>query len=162
MACERACIQWQWLTARHIVCVYGLLQAACALYPVDGAFLDNVAHEVRAKRSHGGAEQWSLTHMHTLRLQTVDNIRRLRSHPSIVVWSGNNENEAAVATDWYGTKDHTPLYSAMYGELYFGTVFAYVRTALPACLRAPVATRAAFLVNKQPHMVRDKQEFVHG
>jgi beta-galactosidase/beta-glucuronidase len=24
-------------------------------------------------------------------------------HPSIVVWSGNNENEAALAENWYGT-----------------------------------------------------------
>lgn len=28
-------------------------------------------------------------------------VRRLKSHPSVVIWSGNNENEAALATDWF-------------------------------------------------------------
>lgn len=40
---------------------------ACAAYPGDQAFLDNVAVEVR------------------------ENIRRLRDHPSIITWCGNNE-----------------------------------------------------------------------
>ncbi|KAI1887421.1 hypothetical protein AGOR_G00190120 [Albula goreensis] len=51
---------------------------ACALYPTDADFIDTVREEV--------------THQ----------VRRLKSHPSIVVWSGNNENEAAIATDWFG------------------------------------------------------------
>lgn len=28
-------------------------------------------------------------------------VQRLKSHPSIIIWSGNNENEAALATDWF-------------------------------------------------------------
>lgn len=42
---------------------------ACAFYPADPAFLDSVEMELR------------------------DNIRRLRIHPSIVMWNGNNEVE---------------------------------------------------------------------
>jgi beta-mannosidase len=28
-------------------------------------------------------------------------VKRLQHHPSIVLWSGNNENEAAIAQNWY-------------------------------------------------------------
>src|SRR4029079_4660195 len=44
---------------------------ACSMYPGDRAFLDNVRHEA------------------------IDNVKRLRNHPSIVVWVGNNEIETA-------------------------------------------------------------------
>lgn len=51
---------------------------ACALYPTTSKFLNNVNEEVKHQ------------------------IRRLASHPSIVLWSGNNENEASLyATTWY-------------------------------------------------------------
>ncbi|XP_030046616.1 beta-mannosidase [Microcaecilia unicolor] len=50
---------------------------ACALYPTDPSFLESVRAEV--------------THQ----------VRRLRSHPSIILWSGNNENEAALAKGWF-------------------------------------------------------------
>jgi beta-mannosidase len=29
-------------------------------------------------------------------------VKRLQSHPSIVLWAGNNENEVAIAENWYG------------------------------------------------------------
>lgn len=41
---------------------------ACSMYPGDSAFLDNVKNEL------------------------IDNIKRLRNHPSIALWCGNNEN----------------------------------------------------------------------
>jgi len=41
---------------------------ACAMYPGDQAFLDNVKQEA------------------------IDNVKRLRQHPSIALWCGNNEN----------------------------------------------------------------------
>jgi beta-mannosidase len=46
---------------------------ACAMFPGDAAFQDNVKHEA------------------------TDNIKRLRNHPSIALWCGNNEILAA----WY-------------------------------------------------------------
>lgn len=42
---------------------------ACAMYPGDEAFLENVKQEV------------------------VDNVTRLQNHPSIALWCGNNEND---------------------------------------------------------------------
>ncbi|UJR18127.1 hypothetical protein I4U23_005027 [Adineta vaga] len=50
---------------------------ACSLYPVDDEFLVNVHDEV------------------------IYQVKRLQSHSSIVLWSGNNENEQAVALNWY-------------------------------------------------------------
>ena len=55
---------------------------ACSMYPGDKAFLDNVKHEA------------------------IDNVKRLRNHPSIVIWVGNNEIETAWAH--WGWKDKLP------------------------------------------------------
>ena len=55
---------------------------ACSMYPGDAAFLDNVKHEA------------------------IDNVKRLRNHPSIVIWVGNNEIESAW-THW-GWKEKLP------------------------------------------------------
>ena len=55
---------------------------ACSMYPGDKAFLDNVRHEA------------------------IDNVKRLRNHPSIVIWVGNNEIETAWAH--WGWKDKLP------------------------------------------------------
>lgn len=55
---------------------------ACSMYPGDKAFLDNVRHEA------------------------IDNVKRLRNHPSIVLWCGNNEIETAW-THW-GWKERLP------------------------------------------------------
>lgn len=58
---------------------YGILvwqdfMFACSLYPAEGEWLENVRQEA------------------------IDNVRRLRNHPCIAIWCGNNEcNEA-----WYG------------------------------------------------------------
>ncbi len=54
----------------------------CSLYPGDQAFLDNVRQEA------------------------IDNVKRLRNHPSIVIWVGNNEIELA----WFrwGWKQQLP------------------------------------------------------
>jgi beta-mannosidase len=58
---------------------------ACSMYPGDKAFLDNVRGEV------------------------VDNVKRLRDHPSIVIWVGNNEIETAWQ-HWGGWKDKNPSF----------------------------------------------------
>ncbi len=54
----------------------------CSLYPGDQAFLDSVRHEAN------------------------DNVKRLRDHPSIVIWVGNNEIESG----WFhwGWKEKLP------------------------------------------------------
>ena len=44
---------------------------ACSMYPGDAAFVENVRQEA------------------------IENVRRLRNHPSLALWAGNNEIEAA-------------------------------------------------------------------
>ena len=56
---------------------------ACSMYPGDRDFLENVRHEI------------------------TDNVKRLRDHPSIVIWVGNNEIETAWQ-HWGGWKDKNP------------------------------------------------------
>lgn len=58
---------------------YGILiwhdfMFACSLYPADDEFLANVREEA------------------------IENVKRLRNHPCMAVWCGNNENQDA----WYG------------------------------------------------------------
>ncbi|XP_069341566.1 beta-mannosidase isoform X1 [Eulemur rufifrons] len=50
---------------------------ACALYPTDPGFMESVRAEV------------------------ANQLRRLKSHPSVIIWSGNNENEAALSMNWF-------------------------------------------------------------
>ena len=68
-------------------------------YPVDDAFLSNVHDEV------------------------IYQVKRLQSHPSIVIWAGNNENEAAVAQNWYQIPaDQMNRTKDEYRKLYIDTV----------------------------------------
>ncbi|XP_048189499.1 beta-mannosidase [Perognathus longimembris pacificus] len=68
---------------------------ACALYPTEEDFLNSVRAEV--------------THQ----------IKRLKSHPSIILWSGNNENEVALMMNWYSINaSHLHTYIEDYVTLY--------------------------------------------
>ena len=60
------------LASRLGLMVWQEMIFACALYPRNSAFLGLVDREVR------------------------EQVSRLATHPSIVVWGGNNENEAAL------------------------------------------------------------------
>eukprot|EP00898_Chlorokybus_atmophyticus_P005444 jgi/Chlat1/5900/Chrsp4S06244 len=72
---------------------------ACSMYPADEAFLTTVAAEVE------------------------DQVLRLQHHPSIVVWSGNNENEDALAKNWWNmTKINHSRYEDDYRSLYVATI----------------------------------------
>ncbi|XP_066254951.1 beta-mannosidase-like [Euwallacea similis] len=71
---------------------------ACALYPANEYYLSNVAAEVN------------------------HNVKRLYYHPSIVVFSGNNENEGVLADNWYQTQDLFETYKKDYVALYIDTI----------------------------------------
>ncbi|KAF7271446.1 hypothetical protein GWI33_015668 [Rhynchophorus ferrugineus] len=71
---------------------------ACALYPVGEDYLESVKAEVN------------------------HNVKRIYSHPSIVVYSGNNENEGALVDSWYNTNDNYDLYKRDYVKLYIDTI----------------------------------------
>ncbi|HTI98948.1 MAG TPA: hypothetical protein VL527_08690, partial [Dongiaceae bacterium] len=59
------------------LCVWADFKFACASYPAfDDKFVENVRHEAR------------------------DNLKRLRHHPCIAVWCGNNEITLLVKDDW--------------------------------------------------------------
>lgn len=61
------------LCDRYGILIWHDMMFACAMYPADAHYLDNVRAEV------------------------LDNVRRLRNHPCIALFCGNNENEVG----WY-------------------------------------------------------------
>ncbi|PAA62338.1 hypothetical protein BOX15_Mlig019371g1 [Macrostomum lignano] len=72
---------------------------ACALYPTDEKFLSTVRSEVRAT------------------------VRRLQHRASLAVWVGNNENEGALANDWWSLwANRTERYYDDYRKLYMRLV----------------------------------------
>lgn len=62
------------LCDEHGILIWQDFMFACSLYPGDDAFVENVRQEA------------------------IDNVRRLRNHPCIALWCGNNENLEA----WFG------------------------------------------------------------
>lgn len=81
---------------------------ACAMYPVNPTYLDSVRREVRSQ------------------------VRRLQHHPSLVIWAGNNENEAALRGNWYGTAVDFERYKRDYVKLYVDVVRDEVRKEDPS------------------------------
>ncbi|KAM4900010.1 beta-mannosidase isoform 5-T9 [Sylvia borin] len=88
---------------------------ACALYPTDQNYLESV----RAEVSHQVFYPRVKALFHIVCFSLTDCVRRLKSHPSIILWSGNNENEAAIAANWFSIpypdiglyiKDYVTLY----------------------------------------------------
>uniref|UniRef100_A0A3Q3A0F6 Beta-mannosidase n=2 Tax=Kryptolebias marmoratus TaxID=37003 RepID=A0A3Q3A0F6_KRYMA len=72
---------------------------ACAMYPTEDDFIQTVREEV------------------------IQQVQRLKSHPSIIVWSGNNENEAALATNWFNIPaSQKPTYIKDYVKLYVNNI----------------------------------------
>ena len=55
-------------------------------------------------------------------------MKRLQSHASVVLWAGNNENEGAIAKNWYHVPaDKMPQAKDDYRKLYVGTVMRAVQ-----------------------------------
>lgn len=96
---------------------YGILvwqefMFACAMYPADSSFLDNVRHEV------------------------IDNVTRIRNHPSLALYCGNNENEIS----WYqwGWKNN---YSADVQKQYGNDLYKLFHETIPRTLEEVDTTR---------------------
>jgi beta-mannosidase len=81
---------------------------ACAMYPGDDEFLTSVKHEV------------------------IDNVKRIRNHPSIALYCGNNENEVGWA-QWGWKEKYSPAVQAEcetnLKKLYYETIPAALREA---------------------------------
>lgn len=73
---------------------------ACAQYPDDEAFYENIAAEA------------------------ADNVRRLRNHASLVMWCGNNECETALKDWWNLPQEDLDAYLHQYNEVLPKALFA--------------------------------------
>ncbi|XP_028176532.1 beta-mannosidase [Ostrinia furnacalis] len=86
------------LCDQYGIMVWQDLPFACSMYPVDQEFITAV------------------------KLEVMQNVIELQSHPCIAVWSGNNENEAALRGNWYKTSSEFNRYQAEYVKLYVETI----------------------------------------
>ncbi|ODN02454.1 Beta-mannosidase [Orchesella cincta] len=71
---------------------------ACAMYPATPEYLEIVRQEVDTQ------------------------VKRLQYRTSLVMWAANNENEAALRHDWYGSGWNFELYKGDYIKLYIDTI----------------------------------------
>ncbi|KAG9320205.1 hypothetical protein KVV02_005705 [Mortierella alpina] len=112
---------------------------ACALYPTDDAFLENVRQEVSYQ------------------------VSRLMVHPCIVLWSGNNENQEFMVKNWDKATALNPyLFTVDYHKLYIETIMATVQEIDKS--RSFISTSpSAGLVSKSPYTERYVlQDFERG
>jgi beta-mannosidase len=94
------------LCDQHGLMIWQELMFACAMYPRDSDFLQNVQEEVR------------------------ENLRRISHHASIVIIGGNNENE--IAFSWFDQVETNPaLYHVDYAKLYLDTIYPIVQEICP-------------------------------
>lgn len=89
------------LCDRYGILVWQDMMFACGMFPADEAYLENVRHEVR------------------------DNVRRLRNHPCIALWNGNNENEISYF-GWGWSEHMSPeedsVYRSNLRKLFYETI----------------------------------------
>jgi len=82
---------------------------ACSMYPASPWFLNTVSNEVRQQ------------------------VQRLQHHPSLLLWAGSNENEAALRGNWYNTEGgNYELYHRDYIRLYVDVIGAIVQKEDPS------------------------------
>lgn len=120
------------MDAQRFVClqVWQDFMFACAMYPTEGDFIETVREEIVQQVSGAFTGLfphpicfWT-HHSHAgIEIFFTDQVQRLKSHPSIIVWSGNNENEAALATNWFNIPvSQRPLYLKDYVTLYVDNI----------------------------------------
>lgn len=123
------------------ILIWQEVMLACSMYPADTEFLAEVKQVSFVLKRHAFCHvalyltlllrnytenpmlliDWSATSLQEVEHQVL----RLNSHPSIVVWGGNNENE--VALRWFAVSvDNRDLYVSDYSTLYGQTVFPAV------------------------------------
>ncbi|MGO8837407.1 MAG: beta-mannosidase [Limisphaerales bacterium] len=110
------------LCDQHGLLIWHDMQFACATYPVDEAFRQNVRQEI------------------------IENITRLRNHASIALYCGNNENEVCWHLAW--KKLCSPEIKARHEQgirtLYHETVGQAVRETDPTRYYHPTSPNAGF------------------
>ena len=92
------------------VLVWADCKFACSSYPAfDDSFMENVRQEIR------------------------DNVRRLRHHPGIAVWCGNNEISLMTKPDWSSES----MGKADYDKLFSGLIAGEIKALAPQALYVP-------------------------
>lgn len=108
---------------------------ACSMYPATGALLENIRQEA------------------------IDNVQRLRNHPCIALWCGNNECQDA----WFGwgwkqlieqrSNELAERIWKEYKDLFFSTLSEVVKEHLPQVSYQPSSPFASY---------NNKSEFTRG
>ncbi|MGH0160516.1 UNVERIFIED_CONTAM: hypothetical protein FKN15_052526 [Acipenser sinensis] len=109
---------------------------ACALYPTEKSFIDSVREEVTYQivpleywwpSGQGNQTGYNMSVAVSVAegysIEKNIMVRRLKSHPSVIIWSGNNENEAAIASNWFKIpSSEWPIYIKDYVTLYVNNI----------------------------------------
>ena len=93
------------LCDKYGILVWQDMMFACGMFPADEDYLNNVTQEIK------------------------DNIKRLRNHPCIALWNGNNENEISYyGWGWKGTlsPEHQRIYEANLVKLFHQVIPAAI------------------------------------
>ncbi len=97
---------------------------ACSMYPASGAFLENIRQEA------------------------IDNVKRLRNHPCIALWCGNNEvQDAWLGWGWKRQSErdgHAERLWGEYKELFFHTLPEVVKAYAPQTAYHPSSPFASY------------------
>ncbi|VDM75772.1 unnamed protein product, partial [Strongylus vulgaris] len=109
------------------------LMFACALYPTDESFLNNVKTEL------------------------TQQIWRIKRHASILVWAGNNENELAIRSHWWDPDNFSGMNGYLleqrqvhdYVKLYSGTIKPLVEA---------IDSSRPFLLSSPSNGIRTEEE----
>eukprot|EP01133_Synstelium_polycarpum_P003693 gene3693-4254_t len=91
---------------KHGILIWQDFMFACALYPANPDFLEQVRHEV------------------------IDQVQRIGHHACIALWCGNNENEQAIKS-WKPSIDNPPRYIIDYNRLYIDTIMPALAETAP-------------------------------
>ncbi|KAJ8869705.1 hypothetical protein PR048_028700 [Dryococelus australis] len=120
------------------ILVWQDMMFACNMYPATPQFLASAAAEVRYQ------------------------VRRLQHHASVALWAGNNENEAALRQNWYGTAGNFSAYQRDYVSLYVGVVKTVVTAedvSRPFVVSSPSNGVES---EREGYIARDPQSSLYG
>lgn len=97
------------LCDKYGIMVWQDFMYACSMYPAEGAMLEN------------------------MRQEAIQNVRRLRNHPSIALWCGNNENQDAWLT--WGWKRDIENINPKYADLIWNQYVEQFHKMLPSVVK---------------------------
>jgi beta-mannosidase len=86
------------LADKYGILIWQDMMFACAMYPLKN-FVLSVKKEIELQ------------------------IKRIQYHPSIAIYATNNENEAALRQNWYGTQSNFITYAQDYNYLYNNVIY---------------------------------------